>query len=379
MSSKKNELRKYWAPKILNSKKIELQKKFSSKILSSKKMEVQKIIAPKTSKRLAVFVEEIKMVETHGVSTNNKIFLAYTHKIEAFKLNAKKKYFFSGIKRPYKKERGWGNLETDYPESCNNTSFLVSNLNLNNLNFSNFFTYEECVFGRETHFSGGRMVPFKDGKILLSIGEYESTRSAQDENSMFGKIISIDLKTKEFETVSMGHRNPQGLFYDQNLNIIVNTEHGPVGGDEININLNPDNETIENYGWPISSYGMPLSQYNERDEPLNKSHKDFGFIEPIKYFVPSIGISEIIKIPKTFNEKFKNDFFVSAMGFRSEMDEGDRSIHHLRFNESFDKIIFEDVIPIGERIRDMIFIEEKNVLLLVLESIPAIGVLKLAN
>jgi glucose/arabinose dehydrogenase len=71
---------------------------------------------------------------------------------------------------------------------------------------------------------------------------------------MFGKIISIDLKTKEFEMVSMGHRNPQGLFYDQNLNIIINTEHGPTGGDEININFNPDNETIENYGWPISTY-----------------------------------------------------------------------------------------------------------------------------
>ncbi len=106
------------------------------------------------------------------------------------------------------------------------------------------------------------------------------------------------------------------------------------------------------------------------------SHKDFGFIEPAKDFTPSIGISEIIKLPITFNEKFVNDFFVGALGQRSEIDQGDQSIHHIRFNKNFDKIIFEDVIPIGERIRDMIFIKEKNVVLMVLESIPAIGVLK---
>ena len=63
--------------------------------------------------------------------------------------------------------------------------------------------------------------------------------------------------------------------------------------------------------------------------------------------------------------------------FKKQINEGDQSIHHIRFNENFDKIIFEDVIPIGERIRDMIFIKEKNIVLMVLESIPAIGVLKL--
>jgi len=116
-----------------------------------------------------------------------------------------------------------------------------------------------------------------------------------------------------------------------------------------------------------------------KDISTHKSHKDFGFIEPIKYFVPSIAISEIIKIPKTFNEKFMNDFFIGALGYKGQIDQGDQSIHHIRFNDNFDKIIFEDVIPIGERIRNIIFVKEKNILLLVLESIPAIGVLKLAN
>ena len=52
----------------------------------------------------------------------------------------------------------------------------------------------------------------------------------------------------------MGHRNPQGLYFDKENNKIFSTEHGPSGGDEINIIKQNLNET-PNYGWPISSYG----------------------------------------------------------------------------------------------------------------------------
>ena len=148
-------------------------------------------------------------------------------------------------------------------------------------------------------------------------------------------------------------------------------------GEQININFNPDNKKIENYGWPIASYGEEGKFIKEA--PLHKSHKDYGFIEPIKYYTPSIAISEIVKIPKTFNEKFTNDFFISTLGRKNQMNEGDRSIHHIRLNENYDQIIFEDIMPIGERIRDMIFIKEENIVLMLLESIPAIGVLKLVS
>ena len=48
----------------------------------------------------------------------------------------------------------------------------------------------------------------------------------------------------------MGHRNPQGLLFDKQNNIILSSEHGPTGGDEINIITENSN-----YGWPIASYG----------------------------------------------------------------------------------------------------------------------------
>ena len=268
---------------------------------------------------------------------------------------------------------------------CYNTSIINAKFNLNYLNFSEFFSYEECLpnknvqqYPRELRgpvkfpHSGGRMVSFKNEKILLTIGDLGYMLLAQDKNSIFGKIISIDLQSKDYEIISMGSRNAQGLYYDKDENIIIFTEHGPYGGDEININFNPDNEIIENYGWPISSYGQTIKKF-----PLYESHKDYGFIEPIKYYYPAIAISEIVRIPRTFNEKFTNDFFIGALGHKSQLDEGDRSIHHIRFNKNFDQIIFNEVIPIDERIRDMIFIKEKNIVLMVLESIPAIGVLKL--
>ena len=48
--------------------------------------------------------------------------------------------------------------------------------------------------------------------------------------------------------ISLGHRNPQGLYYDSNENVIFSTEHGPFGGDEINVNASPEDK-IKNYGW----------------------------------------------------------------------------------------------------------------------------------
>ena len=58
-------------------------------------------------------------------------------------------------------------------------------------------------------------------------------------------------------------------------------------------------------------------------------------------------------------------------------EEGDLSIHHLKLNKTGTEIIKEDVIFIGERIRDLLYLEKHNAILLFLENSPAIGVLKL--
>ena len=266
---------------------------------------------------------------------------------------------------------------------CYNTLILNATFNTNYLNFKNFFTYDECQY-KLNQSSGGRMFPFESDKILFTTGDFLNERTknktlSQDKDSIFGKIISIDINTKKFQVISMGSRNPQGLYYDKDNGIIIHTEHGPKGGDEININLNIDNQVIENFGWPISSYGKHYDGKYRKHAPLFKSHDKYGFIEPIKYFTPSIGISEIIKIPTNFHKSFVNDFYVSSLGWENQIHEGDLSLHHIRLDKNFNKIIFEDIIKIEERIRDIIYLKYKNVFVLLLENTPAIGFLRLIN
>ena len=176
--------------------------------------------------------------------------------------------------------------------------FLKQKLNLF------IFTNQILVFKRDIedffslHHAGGRLIDFDYNNIVFSIGEFRSRSLAQDPNSINGKILKIEKDSKKVKVLSMGHRNVQGLFFDKESNFIYATEHGPQGGDEINIIK--DLTKIANFGWPISSYGEHYGYPKKNNSkiykkaPLKKSHKMHGFIEPYISYNPSIGISELI-------------------------------------------------------------------------------------
>ena len=88
----------------------------------------------------------------------------------------------------------------------------------------------------------------------------------------------INKFTKDWSIVSKGHRNVQGLLYDNDNKLIISTEHGPKGGDEININL-LNEEIPKNFGWPISSYG---EHYGNKEKILLKLMKRHLLIKVIK-------------------------------------------------------------------------------------------------
>ena len=198
-------------------------------------------------------------------------------------------------------------------EDCWNTSVLYGDMNYEIIEFKKLFSPKECVHSINNidkefnaHQSGGRIVSFDDDHILLSTGDYRSRFLAQDEKSVNGKIIKININNSKYEVISMGHRNPQGLYFDKENNFILETEHGPDGGDEINLieidNINKDK--IQNYGWAKASYGEHYEKRTKENKlkfkkyPTYKSHSEYDFIEPLKSFVSSIGISEIVKIGK---------------------------------------------------------------------------------
>ena len=250
-------------------------------------------------------------------------------------------------------------------KDCWNTSIIYSDMNYDNIVFENFFR-SKCIHSInnldnefEPHQSGGRMFSFDDNHILFGTGEYRSRYLAQDKKSINGKVLKINIYDKDYEIISMGHRNPQGLYFDKKNNFIIETEHGPKGGDEINIIYLNGNRKIPNYGWPISSAGIHYVETNEKKQkyPLYKSHDEHGFIEPIKAFVPSIAISEVTKLN---NETY----VVSSLK--------NKSLYFFNLNKD-KKIINLKRVEVFERVRDLFFKNGK--LYMFLETTPSIGII----
>jgi hypothetical protein len=267
-------------------------------------------------------------------------------------------------------------------ENCWNTSVIYGVVNLKKIKFKKIFSPEECVYLNSkvsyyTGQAGGRIVKFDESHILLSIGEYRSRLRAQDTKSLNGKVVKININNYGYEIISMGHRNPQGLYFDEENNFILETEHGPLGGDEINLievdTLNRDK--IQNYGWPIVSagehYGGKNAKHNKeayKSAPLYKSHTKYGFVEPLRSFVPSIAPSEILKIRK-------NKYVVGTMGKDGASEnEGHKS---LIFFELINrkKIINLEIVKVFERVRDLKFHDGK--LYLFMESTGQVGIINL--
>ena len=281
--------------------------------------------------------------------------------------------------------------------NCYSNAILKGNLNTSKINFVSFIKLNECK-KRYNLSQGGNIKKFKNNKIVFTVGDYEAyepgntddvnANEPQDINSFYGKILQIDLISKNIDILSMGHRNPQGLFYDNQNNLLFSTEHGPQGGDEINVNFNPNKDNIKNFGWPISSYGEHYGEEHGWSEkvkdnqdliienplykkaPLYKSHKEYGYLEPIKFFTPSIGITEILKVKNSSNSDHK--ILVASMGYNKEED--DMTLHILNFDNKFNQTNYEKIY-IGERIRDIIDLDN-GLILMTLESSGSIGLLK---
>jgi len=203
--------------------------------------------------------------------------------------------------------------------------------------------------------------------LLVSMGASDKEKElAQNDNSPYGKILFFDLNTKKHIIFSKGHRNPQGLLASKN--VILSTEHGPYGGDEINKIL-----FEKNYGFPIVSIGEPyefkkITELNRDNYKFKKNHKENYFHEPIFSFAQGIGISEIIEIPNTFSKYWIDNYFIASLN--------GRSLYRINFNEDFSKINYFEKIYIGERIRDIKYIPSKNLFLLALEETGSLGILK---
>jgi hypothetical protein len=332
-------------------------------------------------------VVENKLIYITGsgilLSTDTKNILDSTNiKFQHIKNNLKEKIKNSYVFDP----NGWESIKdllihdneiyVSYVEEvsndCVNIAILRSPLNFEELEFETFYQIDECVIRSvspfNAHQSGGKLAVFSKNEILLTTGDFRAYDKAQDLNSNFGKILKINTNSGDYEIVSLGHRNPQGIVVLTDQNFALASDHGPKGGDEINlIDLN----NLKNYGWPIASYGTHYDGSYREEAPLHKSHKDKGFEEPIWYFDYEQsnlhGISDVA-----------NNFFFEGDNFFVATLKGN-SVYQVNVDVNNKKVNSIDAMKIGERIREIEYDPFLNVYYFILEESPSIGILELNN
>lgn len=157
---------------------------------------------------------------------------------------------------------------------------------------------------RGGHF-GAKIVFDGEGHLFMSVGDRQSppegdleAHPAQDFSTHFGTILRLNYDgsvpadnpfvghaTARPEIWSYGHRNPQGLALDPETGDLWETEHGPQGGDELNLIL-----PGRNYGWPVIGYGV-----NYRSGiPIHDGPAREGMEQPKTFWIPSIGASGLM-------------------------------------------------------------------------------------
>ncbi len=198
---------------------------------------------------------------------------------------------------------------------------------------------ERWVFGG--YAAGGRIVRFDKDFLLVSVGDHEidgksQEAFAQDMQKGYGKIWKINKINGQGEIFVSGVRNSQGLFIDHSGKI-WETEHGPRGGDELNLI-----KKGSDYGWPQQTYGIYYGNEPWHPNKIQGSHK--LFTQPVYAWLPSIGVSNLTQNNAGRFSLWSDDLIVSTLQ--------EESLYRLRMGEN--RVIYQEKIKIGSRIRDIL-------------------------
>ncbi len=203
---------------------------------------------------------------------------------------------------------------------------------------------------------GGRIAFDNDGYLYLTVGDrLDEEDTAQDVASHGGKVLRLNddgsvpsdnpfagAEGHAPEIYTLGHRNAQGLALHPQTGRIWQNEHGPLGGDEINIIL-----PGRNYGWPLVSYGVSY------EGEVITEHTSLPEMEdPFMYWTPSIGISGLSFYTGERFPQWRGNAFVGAMMYGRTRATG--HVQRLTFNDAGNPIQREPIlIELRQRIRDV--------------------------
>ena len=160
----------------------------------------------------------------------------------------------------------------------------------------------------------------KDGYLYFSVGERgnekENPQSLSNDHGKIHRIKDdgsipkdnpfVDTPGAKPSIWSYGHRNPQGAVINPATGVLWENEHGPRGGDEINIIVKG-----KNYGWPLVSYGI-----NYNGIPITNKTTMEGIEPPILYWIPSIGPSGMAFVKGDRYKGWKGNLLVGSLRFK---------------------------------------------------------------
>lgn len=213
------------------------------------------------------------------------------------------------------------------------------------------FTDLEVLFTTDPAKAGGfhfgsRIVFLGDGSLLISVGEGAMADPAQDMGQHWGKILRImedgsPATDNPFharidaqqEIWSYGHRNPQGMAVHPETGKVYATEHGPRGGDELNL-IEPG----KNYGWPVITYG-----YNYNGTKVSDKTSEPGMEQPLVNWTPSIAASGLAFYTGDVFPEWKGDLFAGGLVLKQ--------VRRVKFEG--ERIVGEETLQFDERIRDV--------------------------
>lgn len=204
------------------------------------------------------------------------------------------------------------------------------------------------------HISGGKIIEYDASRLLVTVGDYNFDgylRAAwpMDLTNPYGKFILLNKESGASEIFAFGARNNMGLLRDASGTLWA-TESGPQGGDELNVI-----ERGANYGWPEVSYGI---NYESNPWPLAREQgRHDQYRRPVFAWVPSVVPTNLIRVeghPGKF-DAWRGDLLIATLR--------GQSLLRLRL-DSAGHVAYEERIPFGDRIRDMVRLFDGRIALL---------------
>jgi glucose/arabinose dehydrogenase/extradiol dioxygenase family protein len=202
---------------------------------------------------------------------------------------------------------------------------------------------------------GGRIAFDRAGFLYMTIGERQEQQRAQDIKDHGGKVVRlrddgtvppdnpfVGKTGYQPEIYTLGHRSPQGLAMNPATGALWENEHGPLGGDELNI-LSPG----KNYGWPLVTFGTDYDGTKISDATTRADLES-----PFTYWVPSIAISGVTFYTGDRFPQWKGNVFVGAMF--AGRSRGTGHVQRIVINEAGQPINREPMLAeLRQRIRDV--------------------------